>query len=185
MNTATAELRRGGEPGARASDRVSLGTRVQTRLRRQRLDKELASGADPNANSLRYQRARELVGEQTRQRITASFERLLGEADSGLRGFSSRMPLARVAIQDSRVSLDTVVERLKTPAYISAQGVAMISLLLSDGAGPLYGTDPAHSEQLRRALKTAVEAIDHAVRSSSPGRPSLADPANSLPIETD
>lgn len=37
----------------------------------------------------------------------------------------------------------------------------MISLLLSDGAGPLYGTNPAHREELRRALASAVDAIDH------------------------
>jgi hypothetical protein len=158
--SATAEVTWGADQKARASGGASLGTRVRTRLHRHKLDKELASGADPNINSLRYERARELVGEQNRRRIAASLEQLLGEADSSPRAFTSRVPIARAAIRDSRGSLDTIVELLRTPAYISAQGVARISLLLSDGAGPLYGNNPAHSEELRRALETVVDTID-------------------------
>jgi len=159
--SATTEAARGLNQKARTSVGVPFGTRVRTRLHRHKLDKELAYGADPNVNSVRYERARELVGEQSRRRIAASLEKLLTEADSAPRAFSSRVPIARAAIRDSRVSLDMVVERLKAPAYISAQGVAMISLLLSDGAGPLYGNDPAHSGKLRRALEAAIDAIDH------------------------
>lgn len=159
--SATAEVTRGANQKVRTSGAVSLGIRVRTRLHRHKLDKELASGADPNINSLRYERARELVGEQSCRRIAASLERLLAEVDSGPRAFSARVPIARAAIRDSRGNLDTIVERLKAPAYISAQGVAMISLLLSDGAGPLYGIDPAHSRELHRALETVLDAIDH------------------------
>lgn len=116
MSASTAELRRHGERRARAPGGVSLRTRVQTRLNRHRLDKQLASGADPNADSLLYQRARELVGEQSRERVAESVERLLAELDSGARGFTSRAPIARVAIRDSRETLETALERLKTPA---------------------------------------------------------------------
>jgi len=71
------------------------------------------------------------------------------------------VPLARAAVRDSRTELDTVVERLKTPAYISARGVAMISVLLSDGAGPLYGRDPANSRVLRKALEAVIDCLDN------------------------
>jgi hypothetical protein len=158
--SATAEVTRGINQKVRTSGAVSLRIRVRTRLRRHKLDRELASGVDPNINPLCCERARELVGEQNRKRIAASLEQLLGEADSGPRAFTSRVPIARAAIRDSRGYLDTIVELLRTPAYISAQGVARISLLLSDGAGPLYGNNPAHSEELRRALETVVDTID-------------------------
>lgn len=161
LRAATAELSRRADRSARAPGGASLRTRVQIRLHRRRLDRELASGADPNAEALRYQRARELVDEQTRMRIAASLEGLLSEATSGPRGFSSRAPVARVAIRDSRASLDTVLERLNTAAYISAQGVAMISLLLCDAASPLYGDNHTHRKELRQALEIVVEALDH------------------------
>lgn len=139
-----------------------LRVRVRARLQRRRLDRELASGTDPNTDPARRERARELVGEKTRRQIAACLERLLAEADSAPRGaYTSRMPIARTAIRDSRLDLETIVERLKAPAYISSRGVAMISLLCSDGAGPLYGNNPAHSQELRRALAAVVEAIDH------------------------
>lgn len=153
-----------GRPGQklRSAGTSSLGTRFRTRLRRHSLDKALASGADPNTDVLRRERASELVGEKTRQEVAARVERLLAEADSSPRGLlSPRVPVARAAIRDSRWNLETIVERLKAPAYISSQGVAMVSLLLSDGASPLYGNDPAHSAELHRALETVVHAIDN------------------------
>jgi hypothetical protein len=62
-----------------------MAIRIRARLRRQKLDVDLASGADPNADSLRKERARKLVGEEARRRIAASLERLLTEADSAPR----------------------------------------------------------------------------------------------------
>lgn len=138
---------------------ASMGTRVRTRIHRHQIDKELASGADPNIDSLRHERARELVGEQNRERIATSLERLLAEVDSGPRTLSSRAPIARAAIRESRGTLETIVERLKAPAYVSAQGVALISLLLSDGAGPFYGNDPVNSQVLPGALEAALDSI--------------------------
>lgn len=159
--SATAEATRSANRKVRTLGAVSLRTRVQTRLHRNTLDRELAAGNDPNSGTVRHERARELVGEKTRRQFAAGLERLLAEADSGPRGFTSKVPIARAAIHDSRGDLETIVERLKAPAYISPQGVAMASLLLTDGASPCYGKDPASSQELRRALEAAVEAIDH------------------------
>jgi hypothetical protein len=160
----SARLEVTGRPGqnVRGARTSSLSNQVRARLRHHKLDKSLASGADPNTDSLRRERARQLVGEKTRHEVAAHVERLLVEADSPPRGlFTPRVPIARAAIRDSRWNLETIVERLKAPAYISPQGVAMISLLLSDGAGPLYGNNPAHSQELHRALDTVVDAIDN------------------------
>jgi hypothetical protein len=144
----------------RVTDATPLRTRIRTRLYRHKLDRDLAFRADPNTDPLRRERARDLVGEKTRGRIAASLERLLAEADSPPGPLSSRVPIARLAIRDSRYDLETIVERLKAPAYISPQGVAMVSLLLGDGSGPLYGSDPAHSQELRSAIAVTIDAID-------------------------
>lgn len=145
----------------RVTDPTPLRTRIRTRLHRHGLDVDLASGADPNTDPIRRQRASELVGAKARRRIAASLERLLAEADSPAGPLSSRVPVARAAIRDSRSDLEMIDERLKAPSYISPQAVAMVSLLLTDGAGPLYGSDPAHSQELPGALAVAIDAIDH------------------------
>lgn len=159
--SATTEVVEGMSLKVKPAGSTPLSTRIRTRLHRHRLDRELVLGADPNTDPLRRDRARELVGERCRRRIAAIFERLLAEADSSPRPFTSRVPIARAAIRDSRGELETIVERLKTPAYISARGVAMISVLLSDGASPLYGNHPANSRVLHRALEATVDSIDN------------------------
>ena len=159
--SATTEVFRSPGQKVRKAGTSSLSNRLRARLRRHKLDKALASGADPNTDALRWERAHELVGEKSRLEIAERLERLLAEADSAPRGwFTSRVPIARAAIRDSRRDLQTIVERLRAPAYISAQGVAMASLLLSDGAGPLYGSR-TRAQELRSALAVTVDAIDH------------------------
>jgi hypothetical protein len=159
--SATAELRPRIERRVERSPGATLGARIRTRLHRRRIDLELTAGVDPNANPLRQARALELVGEASRRRLAAGLERLLAAADAGPAPFTSKVPVARAAIRDSRWDVETILERLLTSAYISPQGVAMIGLLLGDGAGPLYGDPTTHSTELRRALETVVHAIDH------------------------
>lgn len=161
--SATAEMASVGQevprPGA-----TSVGTGLRTLFSRRRLDRELASGADPNAVAARRQRALKLVGERSRQRLAASLESLLteaGEPHSTARAFSTRVPIARAAIRDSRQSIETIVGWLQAPTHVSPQGVAMLSLLLTDGASPIYGGRTVPSGELRRALDRVVEALDH------------------------
>jgi hypothetical protein len=61
------------------------------------------------------------------------------DADSQPRPFSSRVPIARQAIRDSRWDLEEIVERLTTPTYLCPQGIA----------------------QLRWSLLAAAEGMDH------------------------
>jgi hypothetical protein len=50
----------------------------------------------------------------------------------------SRLPLARARIRKSAGPLAALAGSLAVPGPVSAQGVAMVSQLLADGAGPLY-----------------------------------------------
>jgi hypothetical protein len=160
MNASTEAMPRTGQK-ARGVPRTPPAIRIQSRLHRGRLDRELIAGAEPNLDPLRHERACQLVGEEWRRRCAASLERLLAEADSPPRPFNPKVPIARAAIRDSRCRLDTLVERLRGPAYVSPQGVAMITVLLADGAGPLYGSAPSHPEVLVRALEDTLHAIDN------------------------
>lgn len=141
---------------------MSLRTRAQTHLHRRELDSELASGVDPNRGGLLAERARELLGEGTRRRLAASLERLLAEASAPpVIGLTTQVPIPRAAILDSRLTLSEIAERLDSPAFLSPQGVAMVSVLLSDGSGPLYGDDPGTHRELARSLEAALNALDH------------------------
>lgn len=52
------------------------------------------------------------------------------------------------------------MERLKASAYVNPQGVAMLSLLVYDGAGPLYGNYYS-ARYLGWRLAAVLDAIDH------------------------
>jgi hypothetical protein len=159
--SATVEATRELDQEVRRSREPSLGTRIRVRLNHHRIDRELARGADPNTDPLRYERARELVGDESRRRLGAGLEGLLAAADTGPIRFSSKVPVARLAIRESRPDIETIVERLSPPAYLSPQGVAMVAVLLADGAGPLYASAATPSPELHRALETVVHAIDN------------------------
>jgi hypothetical protein len=159
--SATTQLIRGVGHELTPTHTTRSAVRLRTRLHRRRLDRELTSGIDPNSDPLRRERAHELVGERCRRRFAATFETLQLEADSSAHLFTSKVPIARAAIRDSRPELTAVIERLTTTAYISPRGVAMISVLLSDGTGPLYGRDPANCRLLRNALKAVIDCLDN------------------------
>ncbi len=134
--------------------------RIWTRALRHKLDRELAAGADPNADALLQERARQLLTEESRRSLAARLRRLMEDADCQPRPFSSRVPIARQAIRDSRWDLEEIVERLTTPTYLCPQGIARLSLLLAEGTSPLFGpaTPP---RQLRWSLLAAAEGMDH------------------------
>ncbi|MGN6587756.1 MAG: hypothetical protein ACTHKT_09850, partial [Solirubrobacterales bacterium] len=80
-------------------------------------------------------------------------------AGSRPRAFSSRVPIARNAIRDSRGDIEGIIERLDTRNYLCPQGVAQLSLLLTEGTSPLFGsTTPPR--QLRWSLLAAVDGLD-------------------------
>ena len=50
----------------------------------------------------------------------------------------ARLPLARARIRQLAGPLAALAGHLAAPGPVPAQGVAMVSQLLADGAGPLY-----------------------------------------------
>jgi hypothetical protein len=134
--------------------------KVKARLHTRRLDEELAAGADPNADPLRHARALDLVEGETRRRIAANLRQALAEAEAPRHPFSIKAPIARAALRDAREDVEDVAERLGGPAPVRPQGVARARLLLTDGAGPLYGEETT-ATQLRWDLAATAEAIEH------------------------
>ena len=112
--------------------------RVRTWLRRHKLDLQLAAGADPNLDPMLRQRALELLDPESRRRLAISLEEL-----------------AAKPVLES----DFLVERLRAPAPIRAQGVAKARLLITDGTGPLWGA--GGDAELSAAAVKALHGLDH------------------------
>lgn len=133
--------------------------RFRVRLQRHKLDRQLAAGVNPNASDRLRERSRQLVTKESRRSIAASLRRFLDDASCGSASLSSQVPIARDAIRASRWDIEEIIERLDAPSYLCAQGLAQLSLLLTEGTSPLFG--PATPPQpLRWELLAAVQGLD-------------------------
>ena len=122
-----------------------------------RLDRELAAGASPDSTVPLALRAQTLVRPEERAGLARSIERILTQTPhlSG-RGPRSPSPGFYRRVQSVRDDLRELVVRLRTNGPVSAQGVAMVRVLLTDGAGPLHYGDG----DLRLAVRAAMLALD-------------------------
>jgi hypothetical protein len=138
--------------------------RVLARSRAARLDRELADGASPEASVTLAARAMALTSMEFRRDLAASLRRILAAA-----GPPAAVPLPlgaarplRVPVRTSRVSqsaplLAGLASRLAEPGPVPVRGVAMVSRLLADGAGPLYRE--ASREDLGVLIERAAAAL--------------------------
>jgi hypothetical protein len=118
------------------------------------LDRRLADGDCPESHPLLAVRAQTLVAPDTRRALAQSWEHLLAVAH---RPGALRVPLCRdrltAAEPDVRDMLVALSARL-----VPARGVALVSTLLRDGAGPLYNR---HCPVLlRTAVRHAINGLD-------------------------
>ena len=115
------------------------------------LDRRLADGARPEANAVLAARAMVLTSLRYRRALAASLRRMLaasvsladapaahGRVAVGRRRPQPYVPLRRDRIAGSASELDGLARSLAGQSPVPAQGVAMVSQLLADGAGPLY-----------------------------------------------
>jgi hypothetical protein len=99
---------------------------------------------------------------KTRRNLAASVRRILAAAGDPaavavITARPARLPLARAAIRQSAGPLAVLAGYLAGPGPVPAQGVAMVSLLLTDGAGPLYRE--ASDEDLGDLIDKATRAL--------------------------
>jgi hypothetical protein len=135
--------------------RVPLRARLSARLGFAARDAALAAGADPDTSAALALRARRLIAPRTRRRLAASLRRWVAAA-GGRRGPHEVRPGPQVA--DAAGVLLALADRLEARGPVEARGVALVSVLLSDGRGPLHsrhGTEPLVS-----AARAAAAALD-------------------------
>ena len=130
-----------------------------------RLDRQLADGARPESSALLAARAMVLTSAGFRRSLATSLWRLLAAAapvspDARLSVRVARqphVPLRRDRIARSAPGLAALAGSLAAQSPVPARGVAMVSQLLADGAGPLYRT------ACRDDLNVIIERVSQAL----------------------
>jgi hypothetical protein len=136
--------------------------RVLARCAASRLDRELAVGASPETSPRLAARAVQLTSVKTRRDLAASVRRILAAAGDPaavtvMTARPARLPLARAQIRQSAGPLAALADCLAAPGPVPARGVAILSQLLADGAGPLYRK--ASTEDLGDLIDEATRAL--------------------------
>jgi hypothetical protein len=122
-----------------------------------RLDRDLAAGRRPDSSAAHARRARRLVAPRARCRLAAGLARLLAAADAPRPVYSAAVPPHRGEVRAARPDLEALIDRLRDERPVTARGVALVSLLLADGASPAYA--PARPGALREWVATALRAL--------------------------
>jgi hypothetical protein len=137
-----------------ASEPASPWLKVRVLTHRDTLDRQLAQGVDPVTSKALALRAEQLVGR--RERLATRVDGVVEAAAKPTFPFTAVVPVRRAEVRDCADDLVALARRLSDARPIDVQGVAMASILLSDGASPLYAGD----RSLRHAVRAARLALD-------------------------
>jgi hypothetical protein len=140
----------------------SLGLRLRTRWRRDRLEGELASGADPAASPELTLRAAQLQSQAVRSRLANAIVEMLGRADEpNLGRFTVAGQQQNAEIREYADNLRALVDRLRDDRPIDIQGAAMTARLVNDRSSPLYRDG---GQSLGSAVLSARLALDRSAQ---------------------
>ncbi|HEX3825267.1 MAG TPA: hypothetical protein VHV79_12450 [Mycobacteriales bacterium] len=146
-------------PGLYVATPNRVWTRVRARLFSASLDRQLADGCSPEANRLLAARAAQLVAPSTCRALSRDLEHLIDQARRPpVFTRSPRAPLCRRRILAAEPEVRATLTLLSTPRPTAVRGVAMVRLLVSDGAGPLFNRScPVDLRALVRQAAAALE----------------------------
>lgn len=154
--------------GLLAGRSCRIADRVLARVLGARLDRQLAAGRSPDSARLLAARAQHLVSAATRQALAEHWEHLVQIAGSAPGTRPGRTPaLCRDRIVTAEPEVHEMVALLRTPLPVAARGIAAASVLLTDGAGPVYN---------RRARPALREALRRTAAQLDPSMPLFASP---------
>lgn len=134
----------------------SLGTQLSARLRRTRLDRELAQGADPGTRAELARRAGQLRSPEERARIANALVEAVGDARRN-EPVTLRPRPQRAVVREAAGELLALVSRLRDERPVGVRGVALAAWLAGDRSSPLRRHDQG---SLHEAVEAARAAID-------------------------
>jgi hypothetical protein len=140
----------------------ALSVRLRTRWSRNRLDRELASGADPASSPELTLRAAQLQSPAVRSRLANAIVEMLGRAhEPNLGRFTVAGQNQNAEIREYAGNLRALVARLRDDSPIDIQGAAMTARLVSDRSSPLYR---AGDQGLASAVLSTRLALDRSAQ---------------------
>lgn len=122
------------------------------------LDRQLAAGTSPQASPGIGLRARRITGRRSRKRLADGLVRALSSAQDSTPGFSAAVRPHRREVLAARIVLAALDRRLRAPEPVTAHGVAMLQMLLTEGSSPLYR--PSEPGALGSRLRAAAAALE-------------------------
>jgi hypothetical protein len=142
--------------------------RLQASCLATRLDRALAGGIMPEASVRLAARAARLTSERYRCGLAASLWRIVATVRQSGQARSRAVPLlfpprplgamlVRSSIGCIADDLGELADSLAARGPVVVRGVAMVNLLIADGAGPLYR--PAASAELLAVIRRAAQAL--------------------------
>jgi hypothetical protein len=126
------------------------------------LDSQLATGTEPEATPLLAARAQDIVSLPRRRALARDWEHLITAAHRSSGTRPPAVPIQAAQIAAAEPAIRDLISRLTTPLPVTAQGVAMASVLLTDATGPVYR---------RRGPVTLGTAIAAAIAQLDPALP--------------
>jgi hypothetical protein len=134
--------------------------RLQLRVRfsADALERRLADGANPLASPQLALRARQLVDRRTRRRLAFSIKTIVRSAEEAVPRPQVAVSYDLVAVRAARTDMCALADRLLEPQTVAERGVAMTSMLLRDGCGPIY--NPNAALPLRYCVRMALLCLD-------------------------
>jgi hypothetical protein len=133
-----------------------------------RLVRDLAAGADPEGSARLRACAARLTSRRTRERLARSINGAIETADKPAPRLTAAVPPARDEVLAASHELRALAHRLCAPAPAAPRGVALVELLLRDGASALY---------LGGGLRAEVRKARLALDASRPWSPDRAQPS--------
>jgi hypothetical protein len=122
------------------------------------LDRRLAEGASPRASALLAIHAERITGRRSRARVADGLARARRDAHAAQPGISAAIPPNASEVRAARIVLGTLERRLLAPEPVTPRGVALLRILLTDGASPLYR--PGERGALGSDLRAAAAALE-------------------------
>jgi hypothetical protein len=153
------------DPNPVGRSRPSLFARLRTRWRRDKLDQQLARGADPQSSAELSLRAAQLGSDSGRSTLANALVAALGDARGpNLGAFRMKTRRRHAAIRDAADDLLALVVRLREDRPIDVRGAAMAARLLSDRGSPLHRDSGQDLQDAFRAARIGLDAADPASR---------------------
>jgi hypothetical protein len=150
--------------------RPSLMLRARVWIKETELDAALAGGADPAQSEELALRAKQLSERNKRDELAEAISRVITIADRQRAAIATAPPPFRPKqVQANRSLLIELARRLRGYRPVSLQGLALTSLMLEDGRGPL--TTDSSPVTLERAIRATLSALDAESRGREDAQP--------------